>query len=119
MLWSTTAGAVQEERLQLLNLFRLTDNAEVFPVFGFLRVQSQAVPLDTGLGWQLLKLSSVPNTPRDGHREAVTWGALQSAHKSHYEDQRDDHCGSLIQEDKHLVMFLAPSSLSAQAKSRT
>lgn len=79
MLWSSTAGAVQEERFKLLHLYRLTDNGEVFPVFRFLRVQSHAVPLDTGLGWQLPKLSSsVPNTPRDGHKEALSHGELYS-----------------------------------------
>lgn len=64
MLWSSTAGAVQEERFKLLHLCTLTDSAEVFPAPGFSHVQSQAVPLDTGLQWQLPKLSPpVLNTP--------------------------------------------------------
>lgn len=37
---------MQEGRFKLLHLYKLTDNTEVFSGFGFLRVQSQAVPLD-------------------------------------------------------------------------
>jgi len=71
----------------------------------------QAVALDTRLGWQLPKLSS---SRRWSHRRAV-----QLARNPHYEEQRDDHHGSPIQEDKCLMDVPCTHHLSVWAKYRT
>lgn len=51
------------------------------------------------------------STPRDGHTGALSHGrAVQLAHNPHYGEQRDDHHGSPIQEDKHLMDVPSPTT---------